>query len=180
MILAKVFEEKGVSGTVESADRPAFMEMLRFIAENDIEAIIVERMDRLARDLMVSEFLLKECRESRVKVFCADQGALVDMASNDCDPTRKLIRQVLGAVSEWEKNNLVRKLRAARERTGRLGGNKPYGTKQGEGRVVQTMRDLRAAGGSFRSIAATLNGLGLESRTGGRWDHKVVKEILSR
>lgn len=180
LTISKVFEEKAVSGTVESTDRPAFAEMMQHLKDNGVEAIVVERMDRLARDLMVSEFLLKECREAGLKVFCADQGALVDIASNDCDPTRKLIRQVLGAVSEWEKNNLVRKLRAARERTGRMGGQRPYGTKPGEGKVVETMRLLRQSGESLRGIAEALDFWGIQTRNGGRWDHKVVADILRR
>src|SRR5216684_107322 len=61
------FFEAGVSGTVEGLDRPEFVAMLDYIAARKlppnpeiIEAIVVERMDRLARDLMVSEMLLKE------------------------------------------------------------------------------------------------------------------------
>ena len=45
-------------------------------------------------------------------------------------PTAVLVRQVLGAISEFEKTSLVAKLKAARDRkreaTGKCGGRKRY------------------------------------------------------
>ena len=45
-------------------------------------------------------------------------------------PTAVLVRQVLGAISEFEKTSLVAKLKAARDRkreaTGKCGGRKSY------------------------------------------------------
>src|SRR5688572_16574924 len=98
------FFEAGVSGTVEGMDRPEFSAMVeaiqcRRLNGQDIDGIVVERMDRLARDLMVQEVLLKQCRENKIKVFAADRGELVDLASDDGDPTRTLIRQVMGALA---------------------------------------------------------------------------------
>lgn len=128
------FFERGVSGTVEV--REAFTEMLSWIDNSAVEAVVVEKLDRLARDLMVSEFLLTELRKRNVKVFAVDQGAMIDMATNEGDPTRKLIRQIIGALAEWEKSQLVVKLRVARQRkkaqTGRCEGGEPYGQSSRE------------------------------------------------
>src|SRR5829696_4705149 len=70
----------------------------------------------------------------------------VDLTSSD-DPTRRLIRQVLGAVAEFEKNVLVLKLRAARERKRsrgeRVEGAKPYGHHPAEQAVIERMKQLR-------------------------------------
>lgn len=53
------------------------------------------------------------------------------MTCGDDDPTRTLIRQVLGAIAQFEKSVIVLKLRAARERVrkskGRCEGRKPFG-----------------------------------------------------
>jgi len=54
---------------------------------------------------MTQEFLLAECRKRGLKVYSADQGQLIDMAENGGDPTRVLIRQILGALAQWEKND---------------------------------------------------------------------------
>lgn len=113
------FEEKAVSGTVEAMDRPAFGEMLLLCGEQ-FDTIVVERADRLARDLIVSELLFEEARKFNVKIFEAASGE--ELVNADSDPTRKLIRQVLGALAEWSKNEIVKKLRVARERIRREKG----------------------------------------------------------
>jgi DNA invertase Pin-like site-specific DNA recombinase len=99
------------------------------IRANGIRLVLVERADRLARDLMVGEIILGEFRALGVSVVAADSGT--DLTVGDDDPTRVLIRQVLGAVAQFEKSVIVAKLRAARLRkrraTGRCEARKPYG-----------------------------------------------------
>ena len=108
--------------------------MLDHIEANGIQIVLVERADRLARDMMVGEVILGQFRDLGVSVIAADSG--VDLTTGDDDPTRILIRQVLGAVSQFEKSVIVLKLRAARERTkrktGRCEGRKPYGYYPGD------------------------------------------------
>lgn len=52
------------------------------------------------------------------------------------DPSRKLMRQIFGAIAEYEKTMIVLKLRGARvrmrARNGRCEGAKPYGELPGE------------------------------------------------
>jgi DNA invertase Pin-like site-specific DNA recombinase len=176
--------EKAVSGTVEAMDRPIFSLVMERITRGDlaIGAIVVERMDRLARDLMVQEFLLKECRARGIKVFSADFGTTDDMASNDVDPTRVLIRQVLGALAQWEKAQIVAKLAAARNRIKASGqrceGNRPYGSKPGEAAVMNVMLELYATGMGFASIAGMLNSGGFTTRSGSVWTGPKVYDII--
>jgi DNA invertase Pin-like site-specific DNA recombinase len=155
-----------VSGTVDGVDRPQFAEMLSYInarrdCKSEIKAVVVERMDRLARDLMVSEVLLAELRKRGVKVFSVDQGQLIDMASDDGDPTRALIRQIMGALAQWEKSQLVKKLKLARDRkkekTGRCGGMHPYGARPGEKQILQFVSSMAGQGLIPRQIADCLN-----------------------
>lgn len=180
-----LFREEGVSGTVEGLDRPAFARALEFIETQRgcgerVEGIVVERMDRLARDLLVQELLIRECRARKIKIFAADRGELVDVVDDAGDPTRKLIRQVLGAVAEWEKSVLVKKLYVARMRCKRWGGDPAYGAKAGEKRVIQFMQSARVQGRSFEQIAKEMNDLGMPSRHGKKWGKKTVARILNR
>jgi DNA invertase Pin-like site-specific DNA recombinase len=86
----------------------------------------------LAHDLIVGELILNQFRELGVRVIAADGGT--ELTVGDDDPTRTLIRQVLGAVAQFEKAVIVSKLKAARVRqrraTGRCEGRKPYGTRR--------------------------------------------------
>lgn len=187
------FFERAVSGTVEAVERPKFAEMLEYIdsrsgGKESIGAIVVERMDRLARDLMVSEFLLAECRKRKLKVYSADQGALIDMAAEGGDPTRVLIRQILGALSQWEKSMLVAKLRSARDRIkktkGRCEGKKPYGTRPGEIEVINLVWNFRSIIDSYGQpmeynvIARYLNDSGFQTRHGKKWDRHRIQHLL--
>lgn len=187
----KFYHEEGVSGTVEAMARPSFSQMLSDI-ENciplqgcsniKVEAIVVERLDRLARDLMVSEFLLAECRKRGIKVYAADQGQLIDMASNEGDPSRILIRQILAALAQWERAMLVAKLDTARARirakTGKCEGAKRYGELEGEQRVLTLAKNLYEQKVCPAHIAMFLNDGGFKTRFGKPWSRHTVQNIL--
>jgi DNA invertase Pin-like site-specific DNA recombinase len=178
------FTEEGVSGTAEAINRPALTKMVQHILERgDIHAIVVEKADRLARDLIVSELLLRQFEQMGVKVYEAEGGnELTEVSTN---PTRKLIRQILSALAEFEKSSIVSRLRAARNRkrsiTGRCEGRKPYGADPSELLVVGRIREWSNKHAmTTRQIAKELNAQGIRSRTGKPWSHSVVAAILSR
>ena len=181
------YRDEGVSGTKELERRAGLAALLDRVESDGVQVVLIERADRLARDLMVSEVILSQFRDLGVSVIAADSG--VDLTVGDNDPTRKLIRQVLGAVSEFEKSVVVLKLRAARERTkrltGRCEGRKPYGYYPGEDRVIQRMKQLyRKPHGEkrmkFGTIARRLTEEGHPTRTGAKWSGVLVKAILTR
>ncbi len=178
------FFDAGVTGTI--SDRPAFSDMIESIQcrranGETIDGFVIERMDRLARDLMVSELLLSECRKLDIKVFTADQG-LIDLASNDVDPTRKLIRQFMAALAEFEKSNMVIKLRKAREairrREGRCEGAKPYGQTPEERAVLKVLQLFVSKDSKLEEVASLLNREGLRTRHGGTWTAKSAFRIM--
>lgn len=178
--------EQGVSGTVEGLDRPAFVEMLSYLdgrMRSDLVGpvcIVVERMDRLARDLMVQELLLSECRKRGIKVYAADQG-LVDVANDEGNPTQTLVRQIMGAIAQWEKSVIVMKLRGARERkkreTGRCEGPLPYGQNEQERKIIWAIFTGTLAGYSFSEVAAKLNAAGHRTRTNKLWNKARVAHV---
>jgi DNA invertase Pin-like site-specific DNA recombinase len=185
--LVEEYRDEGVSGTKDLDHREGLGDLMARIRANGVRLVLVERADRLARDLMVSEVLLAEFRKLGVTVVAADSGT--DLTAGDDDPTRVLIRQVLGAVAQFEKSVIVAKLRAARIRkrkaTGRCEGRKPFGTRPGEAETATLIRRLRRKprGGkrlSFDAIAAQLNLDGVRSRTGRPWAGPTVHGILRR
>ena len=181
------YRDEGVSGTKELEHRQGLATLLDHIESNGIQFVLVERADRLARDLMVGEVILGQFRNLGISVIAADSG--VDLTTGDDDPTRTLIRQVLGAVSQFDKSVIVLKLRAARQRTkrktGRCEGRKPYGYYPGEDKVVKRIKQLyRKPRGEkrlgFMTIAKKLNEEGVPTRTGAKWSDVLVKSILTR
>jgi DNA invertase Pin-like site-specific DNA recombinase len=181
------YRDEGVSGTKELEDRQGLAALLDHIESNGVQIVLVERADRLARDLMVSEVILGQFRDLGVSVISVDSG--IDLTTGDDDPTRTLIRQVLGAVSQFEKSVIVLKLRAARERTkrktGRCEGRKPYGYYPGEGKIIERIKELyRKPHGEkrmgFGTIARKLNEEGILTRSGVPWSDTQIKSILAR
>ena len=81
------YKEEGVSGTKELENRTALASLLDRVESNGIKLVLVEKADRLARDLMISEVILSQFRDAGVSVVSADNGT--DLTAGDSnDPTR--------------------------------------------------------------------------------------------
>jgi DNA invertase Pin-like site-specific DNA recombinase len=172
-----IYREKGVSGENELENRPALMDLLT--TPGGVKHILVEKLDRLARDLMVQETIIADLRKRGITLISvAEPDLLRD------DPSRKLMRQIFGAISEYEKAMIVAKLRGARQRIkareGRCEGAKPYGELPGENVVLEQMRQLRSDGLGFARIARHLNDNECRPRQGARWHGRVIDRILTK
>lgn len=185
IFLKTVVREEGVSGTKDSGDRPALSSLLEALVQDpECSTILVERADRVARDLIVSELLLKECRELGITVIEAESGQ--DLTKDDPDdPTSRLIRQLLAAVAEFEKSSLVLKLRKARQRkkgrgTGGKEGQKPYGALEHEKDGLRRIQELIDDGYGPSVIAECLNLEQIVTRRGGKWTKQSVHTIVQR
>ena len=173
--------------TGTEADRPEFNRMVSVILGNGVNTILVESLDRLARDVMVQSLLLAKLAQHGIKIINCCTGEDVTAAMSE-DPMRRALIQIQSVFSELEKSRLVSKLRRARdakkEQTGRCEGRKPYGEREGEAETMILMRSLRrnadGAQLSFARIAAELNARHVATRTGARWHTTTVKNILTR
>jgi DNA invertase Pin-like site-specific DNA recombinase len=176
--IIRVFREEGVGGAKELENRPALLELMTALHSNGVKLVMVEKLDRLARDLMVQETIIGDLRKNGFDLVSVGEP---DLLQND--PSRKLMRQIFGAISEYEKTMIVLKLRGARVRqkakTGRCEGAKPYGELPGEVEVIERMKALRATGMVFDRIAAALNAEGIRPRRGARWHGLTVNKILT-
>ena len=176
------YSDEAVSGTTDAMDRPGLTDLFVALKANGVRLVIVETASRLARDLMISEIILGEFRKIGVRVVSADGG--IDLTLGNDDPSGKLIRQILGAVAEWEKCALVQKLRASRLRIrrsgGRCEGQKPYGQNPEETKVVKSILELRSTGMSSQAIADHLNAGGTQTRSGGKWHATQVARVIQR
>ena len=184
------YYEKAISGTSDLVDRPALSEIMLRIAGNGVKTVIVERADRFARDLIASELLIKEFQKMDAKVIEAESGSDLS-AADDGNPTSKLIRQILAAVSEFDKNSTVLKLRMARKRVkhikGKCEGRKTFGEAEGELEVIQLIKSLRRKKKtakkrtSWAKIAEELQDRGIKTKDGKDiWYPATVQRIAER
>jgi DNA invertase Pin-like site-specific DNA recombinase len=186
LTIEETYQDSGVSGTRDLEDRPGLAALLDRIESNGVRVVLVEDASRLARDLIVSETILEQLRSRDVKVFDSEG---VELTAADSDPTRILIRQVLGAVSEFDRRVTVLKLRAARDRVrrrdGKCEGRKFFGATPAEKVALARILKLRRHGSpiegallSYDKIAAILNAEKIATRLGGPWIGATVRGIV--
>ena len=177
--VVQAFQEKGVGGATELENRPALMSLVEALASNGTKLVLIEKLDRLARDLMVQETIIADLRKRGFDLISVMEP---DLLQND--PTRTLMRQIFGAVAQYEKAMIVAKLRGARQRmkakTGKCEGRKLYGERPGESVVRDRIRSMRKAGSTFQAICDALNGEGGATRYGKVWMPMTVQRIAGR
>ena len=178
------FYDAAVSGADPIESRPGFTAMLERIAGNGIKTILVETASRFARDLMVQEVGFARLQSLGIGLVAVDDPR----SFLDDTPTAKLIRQILGALSEFDKAMTVAKLRGARQRKRALTGKKVEGRKShAELRpevvaLVRRLRRKRPNGGirSLREIADELARSGHVDERGRPFTATSVRRMLAQ
>src|SRR6478672_4300608 len=151
------YYDKAVSGADRIDERAGFREMLQRLASNGAKTIIVDSPDRFARDLAVQLAGHDMLKSLGISIIPASAP---DFFIEDT-PTAVLVRQVLGAIAQFEKASIVAKLAAARkrkrEREGRCEGRKPLSETRPEV-LPRVLRRRRPKGGrlSLREVAKAL------------------------
>lgn len=176
------FYDAAVSGADAIAARPGFAAALERVASNGVRTIIVETANRFARDLIVQETGFRMLRDLGIELIAADSpGSFIEDT-----PTAALIRQVLGAVAQFEKAALVAKLKGARDRkrrdTGKCEGRKGNAVLHPE--VVAEVKRLRRASPktgerrSLREISRMLADKGLLNERGRPYNPNSIKAMI--
>lgn len=189
--LVTVYEDAGVSGANGIADRRGWPLLAEGLEAGEFDTVVVMRLDRLARDLVLQETMLKH-------VLLAG-GTLASTQEPDLcseDPGRIMVRQLFGMVAQYEKAMIVARLRYGRNKKTRHGGYSggwvPYGyVVAGQGREAAPVVDQAAAaivrrifgdyakGSSMKRIADALNTEGVATARGGTWAQATVRTILA-
>src|SRR5690242_15045552 len=181
LTIVREFHDVAVSGADPIDRRPGFVELLAYVHSDGARALLVENAGRFARDLAVQlagHDLLKARGIDLVPVDAPDHF-------RDGTPTAVMVRQILGAVAQFEKAGLVQKLRHARERkraeTGRCEGPKPVP----EAVIREAERLARKSpktgeSRTLREIAEELAALGHLSPSGRPYLAGSVKNILAK
>jgi DNA invertase Pin-like site-specific DNA recombinase len=177
------YYDAAVSGADPIDVRPGFAAMLAYLAEHPhTRTILVESASRFARDLVLQHTGHDLLRSRGIRLVPVDAP---DHFTNET-PTAVMVRQILGAVSQFEKATLVWKLRVARERirakAGKCEGRKSHIEARPE---VVKMARLHARKprlgkrASFRRIAALLAGQGHVASSGRPFGPSAIRSMLA-
>jgi DNA invertase Pin-like site-specific DNA recombinase len=182
--LVELDRDVGVSGADDLADRRELPEAVKAISAGHADGLAVRELDQLHRNVMVQENIFADLWAIRptVEVLSTKPAEGQNCRRNDPDdPTREMIRVILGAVAAYVRGQTVARMAAGKRRKrtagGYIGGPPQYGQQgadvgtgahkervlvadDAEQATIRRIKELRDTGASLRSIAATLDAEG--------------------
>lgn len=193
-LITHFYEEDGVSGKTDSGSRPALSRLLEQAERKRFEGVVVFEPSRIARRIVVQETLLNVIWSEGLKVFATTVG---ELSEDEDDPTKIMIRQILGVIAEFDHRTTVKKLQAGRvvksAQGGYIGGVTAFGKaveghgksarlveNEVESKVIREIISLHEQGASLRGIARTLNERKTFTKMGKAWTPVQISRILKR
>jgi DNA invertase Pin-like site-specific DNA recombinase len=195
--IVNVYTDEGASGTLALEARQGLPKLLSSLAMGEASGILVYRMDRLARDMILQEAILKDLWADGYTVASCSEAESDMLAGDDkADPARKLIRQIMGAVSEYERSLVVMRMNAGKQlkaaQGGYIGGKAPYGWRRpkpnlgelllmevpAEQEAITMMIAKRREGMGYRDISAHLRDHGHLNRRSVAFNPASVMKIV--
>ncbi len=182
----RVFEDGGKSG--RSTDRPAFQELLKLLKESPVEAVIIYKIDRFARNVGDFSNIRKQFKELGIKLLSVSENG---------DVTEGLIGNIFASVAEWEsevngqrtKDALMQKFREGWQPTPppigyiSIGGDRERKTCEPDkyvATIIKELFELYATGNySILEIQEWLSDKNIVSKTGTGLGHSVICNILN-
>lgn len=182
--LVQVFVDAGISGK-KMENRPELLKARAAVKKGmALVAYSLSRLARSTKDLIhISEEVAKK------------NGDLVSL-SEQIDTTTaagKMMFQMLAVLSEFERNLTAERTKGAlqhKKSTNQKYTNQtPYGFQAIEGRLVQVKQEAkvvaeiqaaRSGGNTLQSIANSLNGRGIPTKTGKIWQPATIHLLLKR
>ncbi len=171
--LADVIVDAGLSA--KTLERPGLFRALGMIKAGEADALLVVKLDRLTRSVRDLGTLVED-------YFADPEGPALLSVSEQIDTRTaagRLVLNVLGAVSQWEREAIGERTSAAMrhmaDQGAYTGRNAPFGYRlegkcltehEDEQAVIREAGALRASGLSLRAVAARLHSMGYRTRTG--------------
>jgi DNA invertase Pin-like site-specific DNA recombinase len=181
--IVEIVVDDGASA--KDLDRPNLPRVLDALRDGVADAILVTKLDRLTRSVKDLGDLLE--RSNREGWSIRSVGEQLDTAS----AAGRLVVNILGAVSQWEREAIGERTAAAlshkKSKGEYCGGKVPFGFRVEDGMLVKDeqqaaaavrIRQLHASGVSLRKIADALTTEGYPHPCG-RWNHSTVARCIA-
>lgn len=188
--VAAEYVDEAKSG--RTANRPAFTKMLTAVKYRDIDAVLVWKLDRLARNMEISTALDAHLRQYGVKIISLHENI-------DDTPQGKLIARMFESFAEFYSNNLSQDIQRGLREVARRGyfpfSHAPIGYQKEPvqdgsasryklavddlyGPIIARMFTLYSQGQTVPQLTAMLNAEGTLADRGRKWTAKRIYSIL--
>jgi len=184
--IAGIFSDNDISASKYSKKpRPGYQTMLTAIGRNTVEAILITEMPRLYRRMEELLEVIRLAEQTELKQIIALDEAGYDLSTGQ--GIHNAISAVNNAMLESRRlsDRQKRRIRARAATGASHGGRRCFGYEPGgtvlreeEAEVVRFMVKRVLAGGTINGIVRDLNGLGVKTVSGRRWEHILVKQLL--
>jgi len=178
LTIVREYYDAAVSGTDSVMDRPGFAQMLTYMLGNGARIVLVENASRFARDHVVQALGHDLLKKQGITLIAVD----APMHFTEDSPTATMLRTMLSAVSQFEKETMVLKLRGARDRKSAAAGERIEGRKDWKAlrnpKAIEAAKAAGKRGLSLRAIAAELEALGFVAVSGKRYGPQSIKRML--
>lgn len=182
---AGVYKDDGYSA--KNLDRPDMQRAIRDVKDKDkdFDVLVVYRLDRLVRSVMDLHFLLDLFDKYNVKFKSVTE--VFDTTS----AMGRFFITLVGAMSQWERENLAERVRMGLERRilegKRNGSGPPYGYRLENGELVIHEEEAAMVRRIFKmyqkhgtaTISRRLNKEGYRTRGGYNWQPTTVHKIVT-
>jgi len=186
------FYDAGVAGSLNIFERGAFASMIEYCEANNISKIVFEKADRFSRDLMVQEFGYLQLQKKGFEIISASGDAKFED-----DINAALLRQMIGAITEYDRKNVVARLKSGRSSKalenkkegiktlkgkGKCEGRKSY--QETDSELIQHAKKLRRTKKfgkklSYMKISDKLSEMGYKTKKGNMFSASQVKRLVS-
>jgi len=175
------------------SERAGLDELRAATSAGRVSRVLVYRLDRLARDVVLSESLYREL---------SARSAVVSVSESFGEGfTGALMRQIIAAFAEYERAVIAGRLKGGRRESARNKGtfsggpgvlgyrpvgsrvNRGYGALEvvdREADAVRTAFELRGQGLTLQAVADELNAQGFQTKQGARFAPVHISRILAR
>lgn len=177
------YTDGGISGVKE--ERPA-MNTLLYGDTPPVDAVIIAKSDRLARDIKLYYYYLMLLEKKGIKLISATEPVV-----NDETGLGNIYRALMLFVAEQERKNIFIRTSLAKKKKrlqgGYVGGRVPYGyfvynhelhIEPAEERIVKEIFAMRERGRSMPAIQTALYEKGMKTRVGTIFSPATIKRIL--
>lgn len=180
--VVEVCEDNSVSAYKGKA-RPGWERALQLSRDGQVSAIVAWHIDRVTRNMKDLEELIQVVDAAGVSL------ATVEGDININGDTGRLIARILAAVAIGEVERKGARQKAAHDQraaSGKrfTGGGRPFGFevdgnhRPAEAEVLQEIVTRRLKGESWTKLAADLNGRGIVTTRGNKWDGATVSRTV--
>lgn len=182
--LKDIISDEGRSG--KNLNREGIQAIIKMIIDNEIEGLVVYKLDRLTRSVKDLNFLIELLEKKQIKLISITENLDTSTASG------RFFVNILGTISQWEREIIGERTKLAlhfkREKKEKY-SREVFGFDFQGGRMVENQKEqaiikemikLKQAGLSYREIAKHLKTKGIKTKRGGEWQAGNVYVILKK